>query len=149
MQPLTIARCEHRFIMVDPDGNTQPPYHWPFALPGDLAIARHWVVGNIPGDRLAAGFRGNVEATLDSIATVVAPYVSPRPFHGSHRYGQFVFEQPGPIAFAKMRNRDAFGERFHWNVTGVLAHTNRGMSPQSVVPAAAAPPCAQWRRIVA
>ena len=117
----------YTFIMVDPDGNTKPPYHWPDALPGDLAIARHWVVGNIPGDRLATGFRGNVEATFESIATVVAPYVSPRPFHGSHRYGQFVFEQPGPITFAKMRNRDAFGERFHWNVTGSACLAPRQM----------------------
>jgi hypothetical protein len=49
-------------------------------------------VGNIDGAALA---RGDL-----SSATTVSPFHGPSPPWGSHRYGQFLFEQKGPISFS-------------------------------------------------
>ena len=59
--------------------------------PGSKAPARHWVVGNIKGSDLRTG---NL-----STATTVSAYKGPSPPWGSHRYGQFLFEQPSKLDY--------------------------------------------------
>lgn len=83
-------------VMIDPDvGHGYWPDngtfgHWP-------APIRHWVVGNVRGEELRKG-------NLDS-GVVLWPYSSPRiDDEGSHRYGFFLFEQPGHIEYKPMRD---------------------------------------------
>ena len=59
--------------------------------PGSKAPARHWVVGNIKGSDLRTGDL--------STATTVSAYKGPSPPWGSHRYGQFLFEQPSKLDY--------------------------------------------------
>lgn len=73
----------YTLLMVDTD--TMGGY-WPDTmLPGSHAPVRHWVVGNLDSKMLKTGdFTG---------ATTVSKFVGPSPPSGSHRYGQYLFEQ--------------------------------------------------------
>jgi len=53
---------------------------------------RHWIQGNIPGSDLVDAFAGLQ-------GDVVSPFHGPSPPAGSHRYGQFLFEQDSKQAF--------------------------------------------------
>ena len=67
--------------------------------------ARHWLIGNVPGKVLAAGFN-NENATSLATATILQPYHGPHPPSPGtpgrtdyiHDYGQFVFKQRIPVS---------------------------------------------------
>merc|ERR1712100_22685 len=85
---VTDAKGDQRylFIMVDPDADLANQGSWPdVQTPGGHATVRHWVVGNLDADALLTGDF--------SKATTVSDFVGPSPPWGSHRYGQFLFEQ--------------------------------------------------------
>jgi len=115
----------YTLMMFDPDANMNGSY--PFVVEGSLSVIRHWVVGNIKGSALAAGFDG---AKDYNSATVVTPFASPGPPIGSHRYAQFLFEQPGTdeIAFATLNNQvgSAGTERFNWDVSAFISEYSLG-----------------------
>ena len=84
------ADSYYTLLMVDPDADMNGSFPEATA-PGAHAPVRHWVVGNIKGSELATGDL--------SKALTISPFVGPSPPAGSHRYGQFVFEQPGKLQF--------------------------------------------------
>lgn len=61
-------------------------------------------VGNINGSALRAGDL--------SAATTVSAYKGPSPPWGSHRYGQFLFEQPKRIDFEILPSPDGI---YNWD----------------------------------
>ena len=88
----------YTLMMVDPDGNAQGS--WPDPVqPGKNAPVRHWIVGNIPGDALADGYVERHGKTEVEGVDILEPYRYPHIPGVSDRYGLFVFEQPGRIAF--------------------------------------------------
>lgn len=84
----------YALVMIDPDADLPNNGSFPEASTvGVHAPVRHWVVGNIAGADILHGDL--------SKATTVSPFVGPSPPWGSHRYGQFLFEQKtGNIDFA-------------------------------------------------
>jgi len=120
------AKQDHLYTLlyVDPDANTGS---WPDVPgPGSHAPVRHSVAGNIPAKALLSG-------DLTS-ATQVQAFKGPSPPSGSHRYAQWLFEQPNGtnvINFAPMPDSiiqwdyEAFIANYHlgepvasnWHVT--------------------------------
>ena len=81
----------YTIVMVDPDADMDGSFPTATA-PGGHAPVRHWIQGNIAGTDLQ-------NADL-SKSQVISPFHGPSPPAGSHRYGQFLFEQPhGKIAY--------------------------------------------------
>ena len=81
----------YSLIMIDPDADLANNGSWPdVTTPGPHAPVRHWVVANINGGDLVKGAKN---ASAVAGATVVSPFHGPSPPWGSHRYGQFLFEQ--------------------------------------------------------
>lgn len=68
---------------------------------------RHWVVGNIPGKKLATGFDGQDE-NIGSVITTYQ-YPTPPPDSGYHRYYTKLYEQPHEIVFQPLP-----GDRRNW-----------------------------------
>jgi len=117
----------YTLLYVDPDATSGS---WPDVTePGDHAPVRHWVAGNIPGSALKSGDL--------TVATQVQPYKGPSPPTGSHRYAQWLFEQPdGEIDFEDMPDSiiqwdyEAFIEKHNlaspvasnWHVTQYAPH---------------------------
>merc|ERR1712151_342124 len=76
----------YTFVMMDPDADLPNNGSWPVVTtPGSHAPVRHWVIGNLDANALRTG--------NFSTGTTVSPFVGPSPPYGSHRYGQFLFEQ--------------------------------------------------------
>jgi len=76
----------YTFVMMDPDANLPNNGSWPdVTVPGDHAPVRHWVIGNLDATALRTG--------NFATGTTISPFVGPSPPYGSHRYGQFLFEQ--------------------------------------------------------
>ena len=83
--PKAKAGSFYTIVMVDPDADMDGSFPTATA-PGSHAPVRHWIQGNIAGADLQ-------NADL-SKSLVVSPFHGPSPPAGSHRYGQFLFEQP-------------------------------------------------------
>lgn len=115
----------YTIIMFDPDANMNGS--WPVVPAGNLGPIRHWVVGNIAGKDVAAGFEGGYDFKS---ATVVTPFAAPAPPIGSHRYGIFLFEQADktPIKFPTLNNQigQKGTERFNWDVSSFVSTYNLG-----------------------
>lgn len=93
----------YTFMMIDPDANDD--CSWPdCGEPGDHAPVRHYLLGNIPGEYLSIGGGSSV---IEDNSELLTPFKAPTPGGGSHRYGLFLFLQPGgrtPIEFAPLNN---------------------------------------------
>ena len=86
------AAALYTLVMIDPDADLANNGSWPdVTTPGSHAPVRHWVAGNIDGATLQKGFAGGDGGAG---ATTVSAFHGPSPPWGSHRYGQFLFEQP-------------------------------------------------------
>ena len=82
----------YTLIMIDPDADLPNSTSFPdAAAAGSHAPVRHWVAGNIEGNAL---LKGDLSAAL-----IVSPFHGASPPWGSHRYGQFLFEQKGHLDF--------------------------------------------------
>jgi len=105
----------YTFMMVDPDADLPNNGSWPdVTTPGSHATVRHWVVGNLDAAALHSGDF--------SSGTVVSPFVGPSPPYGSHRYGQFLFEQ-----FQKMEFSDLAGKPItNWDYKGFMGQYGLG-----------------------
>ncbi|MBB3060913.1 YbhB/YbcL family Raf kinase inhibitor-like protein [Microbulbifer rhizosphaerae] len=91
----------YTLMMIDPDGDAHGS--WPDSVPpGKNAPVRHWIVGNIPGRVLASGYREQNGETDAEGVQILEPYRYPHIPGVSDRYGLFVFEQPGRIAFESL-----------------------------------------------
>eukprot|EP00811_Abedinium_folium_P000960 NODE_10880_length_1323_cov_4.286789.p1 GENE.NODE_10880_length_1323_cov_4.286789~~NODE_10880_length_1323_cov_4.286789.p1 ORF type:complete len:388 (-),score=108.02 NODE_10880_length_1323_cov_4.286789:89-1252(-) len=124
-------------LYVDPDAMSG---YWPDQTqPGSHAPVRHWVQGNILGSALLSG---NL-----SMSTEVQHYKGPSPPSGSHRYAQWLFEQPeGRIEFEEMpasiiqwdyeafAKKHGFGEPVasNWHVTQFADHRDASGSADNV-----------------
>lgn len=101
---------------IDPDVDLPNNGSWPdVQTPGSKAPARHWVVGNIPGEDLRSGDL--------SKATTVSAYKGPSPPWGSHRYGQFLFEQPGLIEYETLPSPKGI---YNWGYDQFIANYSLG-----------------------
>jgi len=110
--PQAKADAIYAFVMTDPDADLDGSF--PLATkPGSHAPVRHWVVGNIPGTVLLN------DGDLTSGTTTVAPFIGPSPPAGSHRYGQFLFEQKGTIEYEIFANTSSHvnWDYFNWTKT--------------------------------
>ena len=67
------------------------------------------------GRDLAAGSLGN--------ATTVSAYKGPSPPWGSHRYGQFLFAQPGRVDFEKLPSPTGI---YNWDYDAFIARYGLG-----------------------
>lgn len=96
-------------LMVDPDAPT----------PGapTLSPIMHWVAVNVPGTTLALGFSNSTRA---SDVEELFPYHGPHPPVGSapHRYGLFVFRQPGT---SRITFKPLPVSRINWDYEAFLA----------------------------
>jgi phosphatidylethanolamine-binding protein (PEBP) family uncharacterized protein len=93
---VTFAEAEasklYTLMMVDTDADLANNGSWPDQLvAGSHAPVRHWVVGNLNQAMLITG-------NFDR-ATTVSHFVGPSPPYGSHRYGQYLFEQAASIKY--------------------------------------------------
>ena len=114
------ARADRYYTLayIDPDVDLPNNGSWPdVQTPGSKAPARHWVVGNINGTALRAGDL--------SAATTVSAYKGPSPPWGSHRYGQFLFEQPGTakLEFETLPSPDGI---YNWDHAAFIARYGLG-----------------------
>ena len=64
-------------------------------------------------------------ANLDGVDEL-SPYVAPRPESGSHRYVQWLFEQPSRIHFETLSNIDDTGGRLYWNYSSFVGQYKLG-----------------------
>lgn len=89
----------YTLLMLDFDGNANGS--WPDRVPsGDNAPVRHWIVGNIPGDRLrVTGYVEDLEARGPGQPSVLQPYRAPHIPMVSDRYGIYLFRQKGALDF--------------------------------------------------
>merc|ERR1711912_173713 len=76
--------------------------------PGGHAPVRHWVIGNLDASALHTG--------NFSSGTTVSPFKGPSPPYGSHRYGQFLFEQLQNFKFEDLSGRSIT----QWDYKGFL-----------------------------
>jgi phosphatidylethanolamine-binding protein (PEBP) family uncharacterized protein len=84
------AELFYTLLYVDTDAMTG---YWPDEMqPGEHAPVRHWVKGNIPGTSLIFSNATNAGEDLSA-------FVGPSPPSGSHRYVQWLFEQPSKLSF--------------------------------------------------
>lgn len=99
----------YTLIMMDPDADLPNNGSWPdVKTPGQHAPVRHWVIGNLDATSLRTGnFSGG---------TTVSPFVGPSPPYGSHRYGQFLFEQFEKFDFEDLASKPII----QWDYKGFL-----------------------------
>ena len=108
----------YALLMVDPDADLPNSTSFPDAPAAGLhAPVRHWVVGNIEG---AALMKGDLTQAL-----TVSPFHGPSPPWGSHRYGQFLFEQKqGRIDFAVYPSSASIVQ---WDYSAFIANYSLGV----------------------
>ena len=79
------------------------------------SVRTHWAVGNLDATMLVSGdFTG---------ATTISEFVGPSPPQGSHRYGQYLFEQPARIAYAEIPKA---GGITNWDYSGFVFNHSLG-----------------------
>lgn len=92
----------YTLLMIDFDGNANGS--WPDAVaPGRNSPVRHWIVGNISGDRLRT--TGYIESHMAIEAQQPSILQAYRPPHIpviSDRYGVYLFSQFEPMEFAEV-----------------------------------------------
>jgi phosphatidylethanolamine-binding protein (PEBP) family uncharacterized protein len=116
--PLAKNGSLYTFIMMDPDADLPNNGSWPdVIIPGGHAPVRHWVVGNLDAASLRTGDF--------SSATTVSPFVGPSPPYGSHRYGQFLFEQLKKFHFEDFTGKSTV----QWDYKGFLGKYALGDKP--------------------
>jgi len=91
----------YTLLMLDFDGNANGS--WPDAVAsGENSPIRHWIVGNIPGDQLRAGYGESSSAKAGDKPGILQPYRAPHIPVVSDRYGVYLFKQRGPLEFAEV-----------------------------------------------
>jgi len=77
---------------------------------------RHWLVVNVPGDKIRKG-----NANLEGTGNIITPYKGPNPPIGSgrHRYELQIYEQPGKLTGPQVRD-----ERRNWNIDKFIEEHN-------------------------
>merc|ERR1712130_667501 len=107
--PSAKAGSLYTLVMMDPDADLPNNGSWPvMQTPGSHAPVRHWVVGNLDRTALRTGDF--------STGTTVSPFKGPSPPYGSHRYGQFLFEQIQKFDFEDLSGQSIV----QWDYKGFL-----------------------------
>lgn len=92
----------YTLLMIDFDGNAYGA--WPDAVaPGRNSPVRHWIVGNISGERLSTtGYVESLAPTEAQQPSILQAYRPPHIPVISDRYGVYLFCQEGWLEFAEV-----------------------------------------------